>query len=147
MSTPFVPLGAIQSIYEAPTDFVAVTLILLDANTTAGSNTWKTTADLPNKLATTGSYNTAGIAAGNWPMLTSASGAVLELSLPAATYTTAPTTYSLSFRWVVICQDTKVLAAIDFGTAQTLSAAALVLSSAESSYIPGSYPAMRWRKP
>lgn len=146
MSTPFVPLGGIQSIYETPTDFVAVTLILLSSSTTAGSNAWKTTADLPNKLATTGSYDAAGIAAGNWPIFTSAGGAVLELSLPTATYTSA-STYSLSFRWVAICQGTKILAVIDFTSTQTLSAAALELSSTESTYIPGSYPVMRWRKP
>lgn len=148
MSTAHISQYSIENNYAPEaTDAQAVTIFLADSSLTAWDDTWKLIGDVTGKLATTGSYNgTSGIAAGNWPWKKSGDGSTVEISLPASTWTSTGT-YSLSFRWVIFClYGTYLLTAVDLGSTQTLSAASLQLTTAESADIAGSYPIYRIRK-
>lgn len=146
--TSFAPLKGIQTWYDTTTAALAVTLYFLDSSVTSLSEDYALITDLPGRLSSTGSYDTdAGIDAGSWPLYYDASTRCLELSLPASTGWTSSATYSLTFRWLVVClPGGTVLTCIDYGAAQTLLAAQLKLYAAESVYIPNSYPVYRWRK-
>jgi len=143
----FVPLRAIQAWYDDTPAVISPSLFFLDSSVTTMLDSYTRVLDLPGRVATTGPYNSAtGIPGGDWPLNYDVDTAVLELSLPAATWASTDS-YTLSFRWIAIAlTGGTLLDLIDFGTAQTLAGAPLSLYTGESTYIPGSYPIFRWRK-
>ncbi len=147
MSTPFVPLQAIQAWYDTEEATVPISVYLLDATVTSLLDSYETVADLPGLLPTTGDYDaTHGLDAGAWPLFYDTTAGVLELSLPDVDWGSTEN-LDLTFRWAVFAMaDGTLLTAVDFGAAQTLTGEPLRLAAAESSYIPNSYPVLRWRK-
>ena len=143
----FAPLAGLQARYDDGSTAVSVTLWLLDGTVTALLDSYTHVSDLPGRLATGGGYDaTVGVVAGQWPLHYDATAGVMELSVPDGAWTMT-SAVDLTFRWIVLADGTGViLAAVDYGSAQTITSAPIEVYAAESTDIPSSYPALRWRK-
>ena len=147
MSTPFAPLGGLQTLWDNGDTAVTITLYLLDPTVTTMLDSYATASELPGLLATGGGYDsTVGIAAGEWPLNYDSTAGVMELSLPDASWASAGN-YDLTFRWIAITMTGGIiLTAADFGSGQSLTGGPLSIYAAESTAIPNSYPIFRLRK-
>ena len=128
---------------------VSVVAILLGTGVTSVADTARTIADLTaSEISTGGGYtHGTGIAMPALTVTGDTSSGAWEYSAGAATWTSAGT-YTVTFRWVVICAGGLILpgAVFDYGSSQSLAAAALSFTVGASAYVTSSWPISRIRR-
>lgn len=152
MATPRMPAAVLENLFGDPTQHMMA--VLLTPATTSIPGTAKVLSDLTSlEIATGGNYiaaagvwsNTAACQLPDFTINYNDSAGVIEVSAPTSIIV-SNAFFTVSFRWVAICSDTKIIAAVDYGTTQTLTSQPLVLTFTESASIAGSYPIMRFTR-